>query len=380
MRRSLLGLSADNFLILLSMFLWGSGEGLWLYIQPLYIKSLGANPLQIGFVLSVAPVIMVLTFVPVGILADRYSRKKIMLAGYLTGTVAALVLALAWDWRQSILGFLLYYGSAASLPAVHAYMAHASEGRDANRTFSVVYAANALGLTVFPAVGGWLGEVAGFSAVFGLSGSLFALSTAMVALVAEQPLGPAASHFGFQEIVSNRALILVSALFVPTFLALYLGQPFAPNYLQEVVGLELFWIGFLGSAHALGATVLSVWLGRLSAGAWGFIVGQGLVFLSMLIFLRFQAIPLLMLSFFLRGSFNACRSLGMAQTSRALSSAPSGLAFGMFNTAFNLSYVVAPYLAGWLYTTHPGLPFLVSAAVIPVMMGFSLLLVRGDAS
>lgn len=380
MRGSLLGLSRDNFLIALSMFLWGSGEGLWFYIQPLYVKSLGADALQIGLVLSIAPVAMLLTFIPGGILADRYSRKKIMVAGYMTGSVAIVLLAVAQDWRQSIVGFLLYYGSAACLPAVYAYMAHASQVQDLNRTFSVVYAANALGLTVFPSVGGWLAGAAGYRAVFGFSALLLALSTVITTQVREQPVAPSPSGLGFREVLSNSRLLLTSALFVPVFLALYLGQPFAPNYLQEVVGIELLWIGFLGSVHALGATALSLWLGRLFTGAWGFITGQGLVFLSLLVFLRFQAIPLLMLSFFLRGAFNACRSLAMAQTGRALSSGSAGLAFGIFSTAYNLSTVLAPYLAGWLYTCRPDLPFLVSAAVIPVMMGFSLLLVRGDAS
>lgn len=378
MRSPLLGLSRDSFLVMLSMFFWASGEGLWFHIQPLYIKSLGANPLQIGFVLSVAAVVMLFSFIPAGILADRYSRKKNMLGGYVAGTIAVLLLALARDWHHSIPGFLLYYGSAYCLPAIHAYIAHASEAKDLNRAFTVMYAAHSLGLTVSPAVGGWLGQAAGFRAVFGLSGVFLALSTITVWQVKEQPVSPTLSGFGLRGVLSNRRLLLISSLFVPTFLALYLGQPFAPNYLQEIVGIELFRIGFLGSVHALGATILSLWLGRLSAGTRGFIVGQGLVFLSLLIFLRFQAIPLLVLSFFLRGAFNAVRSLAMAQTGKVLSSGSAGLAFGIFNTAYNLSTVLAPYMAGWLYTSRPDLPFLVSAAMIPVMMAFSFVLLRGD--
>jgi DHA1 family multidrug resistance protein-like MFS transporter len=379
MRASVLGLSRDNFLITLSMFFWASGEGLWFYIQPLYIKSLGANPLQIGFVLSVTPILMLFAFIPAGILADRYGRRKIILGGYMAGTVAVLLLAFAQNWRQSILGFLLYHSSAFCLPAIHAYVSRASEGRDLNRTFTVVYAGHSLGLTIFPAVGGWLGEVAGFGVVFLLSGVFLALSTFIVICVREQPVTRASSHFGVHEILSNKRQLLVSLLFVPTFLALYLGQPFAPNYLQEVMGIQLFWIGFLGSIHALGATILSVWLGRLSKGSGGFIVGQGLVFLSLLLFLKFQAIPLLALSFFLRGAYNAVRSLAMARTGKMLGVAGVGLAFGIFNTGYFLSSVLAPYLAGWLYTSRPDLPFLVSAVMILVMMALSFALVREDA-
>jgi MFS family permease len=195
----------------------------------------------------------------------------------------------------------------------------------------------------------------------------------------EQPVAPAPSSFGVHEILSNRRLLLITVLFVPAFLALYLGQPFAPNYLQEVVGVELSWIGFLGSVHALGATILTLWLGRLSKSGVGLMVGQGLVFLSLLLILRFEAFPVLVTSFFLRGAFDAVRSLGLAQTGRVLSSRSAGLAFGVFNTAYGLSLVLAPYLAGWLYTSRPDLPFLISAAMIVGMMAFSFVLVRGDA-
>jgi MFS family permease len=378
MRASPFGLSRDNSLIVLSMLFWGGGEGLWLYIQPLYVKSLGANSLEIGFVLSVAPVLMLFTFIPVGIIADRYSRKRVMVAGYAAGAVAVSLLGLARDWRQSIVGFVLYYGSAACLPAIYAYVAHATEARHLNRAFSIVYAGYALGLTIFPTLGGWLGQVAGFRMVFALSAFFLALSTLSVALVADQPVSPAAPRFGFHEVLVNRRLLLISALFIPTFLALYLGQPFAPNYLQEVVKVELFKIGFLGSLHALGATIIGIWLGRLTEGGWSFMIGQGLVVVSLVVFLGTQAMPLLMLSFFLRGAYNACRSLAMAQTGRVLSSGSAGLSFGIFNTAYNISAVVAPFLAGWLYISRPDLPFLVSAATIPVTMVLFWALVRGE--
>ena len=187
MSRSLLGLDRDNFLILVSMLLWGPGEGLWFYVQPLYVKSLGANSLEIGFVLSLAPVLMVLILVPAGILADRYGRKRIIVGGSVMGTVAALLLAASRDWRQSIVGLALYWGSTACLPAVHAYVAHASDRKDLNRNFSLMYAAFAVGLIVFPTVGGFLAEQAGFPMVFLVAAIFFAISTLAVVAIREQP-------------------------------------------------------------------------------------------------------------------------------------------------------------------------------------------------
>ena len=378
MRGPLLSLSRDNRLILLSMLFWGCGEGLWLYIQPLYIKSLGANSMQIGLVLSVAPVLMVVGFIPTGILADRCGRKKIIVAGSCLGTVAVLLLSLAGDWRQSIIGFLLYFGAACSLPAIHAYAAHASSGKSLNRTFSLLYASFAVGLVFFPTVGGWMAGVMGFRAVLSTAAVFYALSTLVVLFIAEQPIGPPVTGFGFKEVLSNRRLLVICTVNLFVFVALFLGQPFAPNYLQEVVGVDLFWIGFLGSVHALGATVLGVALGRISEGIGGFILGQGLVLISLLLFVGFRAIPLLMVSFFLRGAFNACRALALAQPGKVLGEAGTGLAYGLFNTAFNVSWVVAPYMAAWLYTSRPDLPFLASAAMIAIMMVVSSIVLKDN--
>jgi predicted MFS family arabinose efflux permease len=377
MRTSLLGLSRDNFLILLSMLLWGAGEGLWFYVQPLYVKSLGADSLEIGFVLSLAPVLMVLILVPSGILADRYGRKKMIVAGSVMGTVAVLLLAASHDWRQSILGFSLYWGSTACLPAVHAYVAHASDRKDLNRNFSLMYAAFAVGLIIFPTVGGFLAERAGFPVALVVAAVLYGASTLVVIAIREQPLSPAPSGLGFRDVVSNRRVMTICVVSVFVFLALFLGQPFAPNYLEEVVGLELVWIGFLGSVHALGATVLGVVLGRFSEGVGGLVAGQALVLVSLVVLLSSGAIPLLALSFFLRGAYNASRALALGQMGNVIGETSSGLAYGLLDTALGLPWVLAPYMAAWLYTVRPDLPFLTSIGMIGAMMIVSAFLLRG---
>jgi len=371
-----LGLSRDNFLVMLSMLFWGAGEGLWFYVQPLYIKSLGADSLEIGFVLSLAPVLMVLILIPSGILADRHGRKKMMVGGSVMGTVAVLLLASARDWRQSIVGFLLYWGSTGCLPAFHAYVAHASDRKDLNRNFSLIYAAFAVGMIIFPTVGGFLAERVGFPLALCTAAAFYAVSTLLVVAVREQPVAPTTAGFGLRDVLSNSRLMIICTVSVFIFLAMFLGQPFAPNYLEEVVGLELVWIGFLGSAHALGATVLGVVLGKLSEGVAGLVVGQALVLVSLLLLLRFQAIPVLALSFFLRGAFNACRALTLGQMGKLVGETASGLAYGLLNTAMGLPWVLAPYMAAWLYTSRPALPFMVSAVMIAVMMMVSVVLLR----
>jgi DHA1 family multidrug resistance protein-like MFS transporter len=376
MGKSVLGLSRDNLLILVSMLLWGSGEGLWYYVQPLYIKSLGAGSLDIGLVMSLGPVFMVLGFVPVGIVADRYGRKRVMLSGSLMGVLSVVLLALARDWRQSIPGFLLYFGSGCCLPAFQSYIAHASEGRDLNRTFSLIYASFALGLIVFPTVGGWLAEAAGFGLPLMVAALFYVVSMVMVVLVNEQPITRSTRGVGVRDVLSNKRRLSICALSVIVFLALYLGQPFAPNYLQEVVGIDLSWIGFMGSAYALGATVLGVALGRLSEGIAGFLLGQALVGVSLVLMLNTRAIPVLSVAFFLRGAYSACKALALGLAGKVVDETNAGLAYGLLNSAMSLSMVLAPYMAAWLYTARKDLPFLVGAGMVVMTLVLSALFLR----
>jgi MFS family permease len=300
--------------------------------------------------------------------------------GCVMGTVAVLLLASARDWRQSVAGFLLYWGSTCCLPAFHAYIAHASDRKDLNRNFSLMYAVFSVGLIIFPTVGGFLAERVGFPLALATAAAFYAVSTLLVVAVREQPSIGTVADFGFRDVLAKTRLMLLCIISVFIFLAMYLGQPFAPNYLEEVVGLELLWIGFLGSANALGATLLGVGLGKLSEGVAGLVVGQALVLVSLLILLASHAIPLLALSFFLRGAYNACRALTLAQLGKVTGETSSGLAYGMLDTAIGLPWVLAPLTAAWLYTLRPALPFVVSAAMIAAMMIVSVLLLRDQSA
>jgi len=65
----------DIRLIILAFFLWGAGEGLFLYIQPLYIEQLGGNPTQIGGVLSLMGLAAGLAYILWGYASDQFPRK-----------------------------------------------------------------------------------------------------------------------------------------------------------------------------------------------------------------------------------------------------------------------------------------------------------------
>ncbi|MFQ5341760.1 MAG: MFS transporter [Anaerolineae bacterium] len=365
----MLGLSRDNRLITLSLLLWGLGEGLFFFVQPWYIGELGASPTQIGGVLALAGVVTAATYLPGGIISDRLDRKLTMIGGFAIGSVAVLVMALARHWQTLVPGLLLYATSGYCIPAIYSYVTHASEGEDLTRTLMTVFAAYSLGLTPSPAIGGWLVELVGMRLTYVVAAGCFMAATLVVSRVARQPKPDGSQLMAGRELAKNRTFLVLSAVFMSVYFVTYLGQPFAPNYLAEVTGLRLGWIGFLGSAHALGAFVLGLALGRWRAGPrWGLIAAQGLVGLSFVLLLRTNAIGPLSVAFFLRGAYASTRSLASAWIGDVLGRQSLGLAYGVLSTVFGIANVVAPYAAGWLYAARPALPFLVAAAAVPATM------------
>ncbi len=371
-------LSRDNRLIVISNFLWGSSEGLWIYIYPLYIKSLGADPAQIGLVISLALAAMSITFLPAGLLADRCSRRKIILSSYLLGGGGMVLIAMAQDWRQIIPGLLLYYASAFCLPAVNSYIAHASQGQDLNRTYTVIQSAYSAGLILSPSVGGWVGEKSGMRFVFWLSLVLICLAGMVILRIAEQPVAPRERGWGLGPLASNRRFLLLTILVGFLFFAFYIGWPLTPNYLEEIRGFPLSAIGSLATAQSLGGVVLALWLGRLARAHWGLIIAQFLVLVSYLLFLGLPFPLLVGLAYFLRGGFMAIASLSSAQVGKVVEGGSMGLAFGLFITVRNLVTVPVPYLTGYLYTLQPEFPFIASALLAPLCILLTLLLFRHE--
>src|SRR5512143_2542714 len=159
-------MSRDIKLVTLALFLWGSGDGLFLYIMPLYMQQLGATPQEVGAVLGLAAFLTACSFIPGGLLADRFDAKKVMIGGWLLGAVASLWMGLAPTWQIFVPGILLYNVSAYSIPAINTYIAEASGQTPLEHTITVTFAGYAAGSIVSPFIGGRLSATLGTASLF----------------------------------------------------------------------------------------------------------------------------------------------------------------------------------------------------------------------
>jgi MFS family permease len=365
-------LSRNNRLMMLALFLWASGEGLFIYLQPIYVRQLGANPVQIGGVLSLAGFALTVAYLPGGILADRVSRKAVMLGGWGLGIVGALTMAAARDWRGFIPGVMLYSFSAFCVPAINATVADSAGDVPLERVLTLVYAGYGAGSIVSPWVGGWLAKLVDMRAVYVVAAVCYAVSMFVMLMVTSRPARARASAWQTPPAASLRSGVFLSLVVFAIFLAMYLGQPLAPNFLQDTAGWTVERLGLLGSLNALGVTLLAPALGRWGAahrrrGLW---VAQSFVWMSLgLLLIGAWLTPAaVFMAFFLRGGYGACRSLTSAQIAGRVSEENRGAAFGLSDTAVASAQMAAPYVAGWLYNIRPAAPILVGLVLIPTAM------------
>ncbi len=364
-------MTRDLRLVMASLFIWGIGEGMFLYFQPLYLQQLGADPLQIGAILGAASLAMTVAHIPAGALADQVGRKQLMVASWSMGLVATWIMFLARSLPLFIVGLLAYWTTSFVMSPMASYVTAARGSWTVGRALTTVSAGFNLGATLGPLLGGQIAEQVGLRAVYGTAAVLFVFSTLSVLAIRPQPLEPHDGGSRYRALLRRPRFLGFLGLCAAVVFALFLSWPLTPNFLQQVRGVTLAQIGLFGSLNALGVVVLNLSLGRLAPRS-AYAVAQGLVGLSVLLLWQGSGAPWFALGYFLAGGLRTARSMVTATVETLVERSEMGLAYGLAETAQGAAMVLAAPLAGALYQQRPELPFPVSLGLILPLLLLSL--------
>lgn len=361
--RDILLLTRDNRLIAFSLFFWGLGDGLFFYIQPLYLKELGADPVMTGTVLSIAALTAALSLIPAGAIADVIGRRPVMIIGWGIGAVGAGLMYLAQDLTLFTIGLMVYMGTGFVIAPLNAYISEARGKQSVQRALTLVSAGFMAGAIISPALGGQLGEMFGLRSVYGIASVAFAISCVTLLPLSPQPvIKPEAGSTRYGPLLRNRAFLQFLGLYFVALIAINLGLPFASNFVVDVHGLDADTVGLLGSFNSLGALILNLVLGH-SLPRRGFLLSLGLVALWLVLLLSSGNLGVLGLAFMLRAGANLTRNMGSAQLGRMVAPGELGLAYGIAETVPTTVLAIAPLAAGLLYARAPELTFQLSLAL-----------------
>ena len=356
MNRALLLLAA-------ALFTWGIGEGIFFYFQPLYLAELGADPLQIGIILGGVGMVMTLVHIPAGYLADKIGRRPLLRMAWSGGLLASWIMAFSNALPFFVTGLILYSITTFVIAPLNSYVTAARGKWSVGRALTLISAVFSLGMVLGPLLGGWLGDNFGLRSLYIASAIIFIFSTAFIFSLPPQPIHDSASRFSSKDLLKNKEYLTFLALLFFIIFALYLSQPLTQNFLQEERRLSLSQIGFLGALGAFGNVVLNLVFGQLKTRT-GFLLGQLSTALFVLLIWQGSGIVFFAIGYFLLGGYRATRTLAAAHVNSLIDDAQMGLAYGLTETVSAFPLMLAPPLAGYLYSNDPASPYPFSLLLI----------------
>ncbi len=362
------------FALKLATFVIALGYSLILPVMPFYMENLGAGGRELGWLTAVYALTQTVCAPFWGALSDRIGRKPIISVGIIGYAISLFLFGLASSFwalfiARSLSGILSSATSVASL----AYVGDSSSEDERSKNMSQLGAAMSVGVMLGPLLGGVL---AGYSLAlpfFTGAGISFIAFILIITLLPESIERSVQSHkkesFDFsylRSMVLGPAGIILMIVFVVHF---------CQTGLQGITGLYVvdkfgFTTRQVGVVWMVLAGVLIVVQGFLTgplekkAGEKRLILigifSKALVSFAMVLTSGFVSV-LVVFSLFVVSSAITVPTLNASLSKVA--NEHKGTLMGFASTAGNLSKVVAPLLAGYLYESNIELPYIVMGVV-----------------
>ena len=362
-------------LVTLAMGTWGVGEGFFIYFQPLYLQQWGADPLLIGGIFGAMGVAMALAQIPAGYLSDRLGSRNIMWLSWILGTVSAWTMALANSLPLFVVGIIFYGLAGFVLAPMNSYITNVRGNLSIGRAIAIPSGVYSLGTVIGPIIGGIVADQMGFQAVYVIAGIIFIVSTTIIMFVQKK----SEVHQVDQESVKSKGLLkntrfmaFLAVVLITTF-ALYLPQPFTPNFLQNQQQLTSSTIGMLGAFGSLGSALSMLFLSKLGS-LTGFFISQLMLVIFVILFLKGNNTILFGLGYLFVGGYRLCRVMVLSIGRSMIHPSETGLAYGLIETMNAVTMILAPILAGVLYRHDPYSMYRVGLMILAVVLGINIVI------
>jgi len=370
--------------------------GTWMQntAQGYLVYELTGSSAYLGYVGFAAglPSLMMLNMVG-GVIADRVSRRKMIIATQsammcLAFILAALVFTGAVQpWQIIVLAFCLGVANAFDAPARLAFVVEMVDRKDLTNAIALNATMFNLGTVFGPAIAGLTYAAVGPAWCFTINGLTYLAVITALLLMRFEPVEKPPHHarvivelvegfkYTFSEgivrvIVINMAIISLFGISLLTLM---------PAWSVEVLGGDVRTNGLLMSARGLGALVAALTLAALSHSAvrgklWT--IGSFLLPFSMLLFSYARWLPASLLVIAFTGwSFITLANASNAMIQNRISDEMRGRVMGLYSLVFFGTMPIGSILAGQS-ATYLGLPQTFIAGALVCLAAALLVLLR----
>jgi MFS transporter, DHA1 family, multidrug resistance protein len=241
-------------------------------IIPLFARSLGADTVWIGIINSSFMLVAGVFSIPLGIVSDRWGKKRLALTGLLISAATSLALALGHTPMQILVVYLFSgLGIAAFAPTMMAYVTDISPPTHLGRTYGWYTTALYGGMSVGPAAGGFVAQMFDFQTVFLASGvaNLVVVLAVILLLPRAREVRPHTSApkreaaAVARELLRNKPLLACLMITLGGCFALGVFVTFLPLHAHDQ-GLNAGQIGLVFGVQAIVNAVSRIPFGILS--------------------------------------------------------------------------------------------------------------------
>ncbi len=366
------------------------GFGALLPILPIYFTQHGVDLPTLGVVVAAWPAARLIGEPVFGWVADRASRKAMMVLGLLLAAAFAIGPLFVFGPTAFIVLRALA-GLAASIydPAARGYLVDANPPERQGEMFGLYGAAQMGGLMIGPAIGGLAAAATNQpTVVFWVAGAALVVSAALVlARVADIPRGIHTTAEAAREVDARIRPTRMLNLLLVAAIVFNVGSFFAGGVYEVVwslyltsLGASLGAIGLTYFTYALPVLLLSPFTGRFIDRQGGYValtLGMAGVSLSGALYPLVPEVWWVVALGLLEGTAFAFASPALyLLVARASPPGRSSLAQGLFGAAGTVGTIVASLAAGVMASIDLHYPFYASAIGSGIALLIGLLLGR----
>lgn len=388
--RDFFALKGNVAVLALTSIIWLSGEGLWFPFLPKYLEAIGATPVLIGLVFSVAMAGNSFFHFVGGYLSDVYGRKKLFVTALAVGVPSLLIIMLAPEWIFVIPGIVLMSFSESVAQTADSVMV--TESLEKNRRATgraTIHILTIAAVTITSPIGGIIIQNMGILDGTRLSFVFNIITAAASAIIAafflretlkKRKIKHNISHLNPMEVIrklpTQVKYLILSRVF--SLFAWGLIIPLFALYYLNIVGVSPVEFGFLVALHLVFFAVFTFVGAKISDKYGrkytiiGLFMGASLmplllIFSTTFIQLAFVSVVWGMIGF----GLSSIDAYTADHTPKKL----RGKSIGTANTLFVASMIPGPVIGGFLFSLLPAAPFLISGLIgaVAVFMGWKLL-------
>jgi DHA1 family multidrug resistance protein-like MFS transporter len=248
-------------------------------VLPLFVKSLSGSDAVIGLIAAISPAAGILFSFPVGILADRWGKKRLLVTAAFVFLVAPL-LYLVVSQPYWLIPIRFFHGIATAIlgPVASAFIV-SSYPESKGEKLGLYSSATLIGRTLAPLIGGalitaflFLGGTLSYRAVYAAA-FLLGIPVLILALTlkSENRAGgsgirrPTLADFGkgLADFARNRRLFSTSLVEMATYFAFGCMETYLPVLLSSR-GVPAYQIGLIFSLQILAIALTKPLFGKLA--------------------------------------------------------------------------------------------------------------------